>query len=298
MDIFSQKDNRLYSLIDLVRTNPTMYLGEKSITLFSAQLTGYIWACEDYKINDISFVPLDIFRSWLAIKYDNQMTVSAKTIILMSHGYDDAKALDVFFSDWGEFLAQDHEMLKRDFISEDGQLIYYPDKYWPVSHQYSIYILTEMRKAKHLKEFLDHKIQGKLEPTLFFPYGTYIYKMGEHEIIFNNTDEVLNYFEKNEESFELYFSNNDYSDCSQGLRKVMLFFTEDGHIIIGIDVAIRGPKMANMEFSRDIRIDGWANTLKQYFNSNLILYAYETPPPQNKTEFINAIETRVFDVNQ
>lgn len=131
MDFFSSIENRrLYSLIDLVRTNPIMYLGAKSITRFFDQLAGYTWACEDYNINDVSFLPLDIFLPWLAVKYQNKMSLNMAGILLMAYNNDEAKALDAFFVDWDEFLAQDHEMLKRDFLDEDGRIIQWPKKYW------------------------------------------------------------------------------------------------------------------------------------------------------------------------
>ena len=130
IDIFSPADNRVFSLIDLVRTNPILYLGKKSITLFSAQMAGYIWACEDHKTADISFLPLDIFQAWVYIKYKNKMMISFDKILLMACNNDEERALDAFFSDWDEFLAQDHEMLKHDYLDEHGHVIRFPNKYW------------------------------------------------------------------------------------------------------------------------------------------------------------------------
>ena len=300
IDIFSKGENRLFSLIDRIRPRPAMYLGENSLSFLRQHLLGYILACTDYQLDednktdsDISFLPLGIFQTWLAVKYDNSCSAGYDGIILMANGLDEARALDAFFIDWDEFLAQDHEMLKRDFLDENGQVIFYPDKYRRESHYYSIYLLTDTRSAKKLRGFLEQNIKtytGTLESNLFFPYNTCTHKVGEREIVFRSMGEVFDYFEKNNERIDLHVSNYDYSEEAQGLRRVAITYTEDGHTIINLDIIIPGPQMTNMDFTKDIRIVGWANTIKQYFDSNLILYAYcdyDNPPPKNKMEFMN-----------
>ena len=296
IDIFSKEENRLFTLIDWIREKPALYLGEKSLSLFRHQLAGYAWACHDYQIDsDISFIPLGVFRAWVAIKYNNSCSVNYDGIMLMSHGFDEANALDAFFSDWDEFLAQDHETLKRVFLDENGQPTFYPDKYRRESHHYSIYLLTDTRNAKHLWGFLEQNIKtymGTLESNLFFPHKTCSHKTRDREIIFHNAGEVLNYFEENNESIDLHVGNYDYSEASQGLRGAGIVFTEDGHTIICLDIDIPGQRMTKMEFTKDTRIVGWANTLKEYFGSELILYVhgdyfYHNPTPKNKTDFLN-----------
>lgn len=148
---------------------------------------------------------------------------------------------------------------------------------------YTIYILSNIREAKQLLQlrvFLEHKIQGNLEPSIDFPY---IHIMENGDIVFNSLGEVLDYYENNIEYFALYFHN---TDLSQILRNFMIFFTEDGHTIIGIDVAVSD---LHLMPENDPCISEWTHVLKQYFDSDLILYSYETPPPMNKNEFLEAI---------
>ena len=303
IDIFSKDENRLFSLIDWVREKPVLYLGEKSLSVLYHQLFGYMRACHDYQLDadyktdsDISFLPLNIFRTWAAIKYDNRCSVGYDGIILMAHGLDEAKALDAFFADWDEFLAQDHEMLKRDFLDENGQVIFFPGKYRRESHDYSICLLTDTRSAKKLRGFLEQNVKtyaGTLESNLFFPHETCTHKTGEREILFHSMGEVFDYFEKNNEYIDLHVGNYDYSEEAQGLQSVAITYTEDGHTIINLEIAIPGPQMTYMEFTKDTRIVGWTNIIKQYFDSDLILYAYydyENPPPKNKMGFMNRMK--------
>ncbi|MCL2348442.1 MAG: hypothetical protein FWC50_09300 [Planctomycetaceae bacterium] len=300
MDIFSKDENRLFSLIDLVRERPAIYLGEESLSILRHQFMGYMWACRDYQIDtDISFLPLGIFRAWLTIKYDNKCSVSYDGIILMAHGLDEARALNAFFADWDEFLAQDHEMLKRDFLDENGHVIRDHHEYLRESHDYSIYFLTDTRNAELLWDFLERNVKtymGTLESNLFFPHKTCTHKTGESEIVFRNANDLFIYFERNKnESIGLHVDNYDYSEDSQGLRGVGITFTEDGHTVISLGIVIPVPQMTRMEFTKHARIVGWANKLKEYFGSGLILhvpsdYFCENPSPKNKIEFMNYVK--------
>ncbi len=130
-NIFSKNDNRLYSIIELIRTRPVMYLGTPSIKSLHLMIQGYIWACDDHDVEDTSHIPLPVFTAWLAQKYQIKFPLNWDGLLFLINFHNEIQALDAFFTEWDEFCALDPEMLKKDFIDENGNIIHYPPKYWP-----------------------------------------------------------------------------------------------------------------------------------------------------------------------
>ena len=131
INYFSRNENMLYELIEVIRPRVAMYVGKHSIREFGAYIHGYAVACDEHNVVNVSSEPLGVFTAWLANRYRITKSYNWISLLLEKNDQDDVAALEAFFKEWDEFCAIDPELLKNDFIDEDGRVILFPPKFWP-----------------------------------------------------------------------------------------------------------------------------------------------------------------------
>lgn len=96
------------------------------------------------------------------------------------------------------------------------------------------------------------------------------------EIVFENPDEIISYLIKNHEyDYSMYFQNKKNEEPEQG----MLFFTNDGYLIIGIVV-------------RSDYIN-WFKKLKNTFDASFGYLTLEEVPPNSSFDFKRISESTI-----
>lgn len=93
-------------LLAEIEKRPDMYISKRSIENLKVFLDGYTLAQYHYQIEISSdWELLGKFQEWVQNKYNIRLTQSWANILLF-HSPDEFHALDLFFQDFKEFLAQ------------------------------------------------------------------------------------------------------------------------------------------------------------------------------------------------
>ncbi len=95
----------LDDLLARVRLRPGMYLGHASVTLLHAFLLGYLDALRDTRYHAKESTLLESFDPWLCSRYRMRLGYRWDRLLLF-FDRDEARALDSFFTQFDEFLAE------------------------------------------------------------------------------------------------------------------------------------------------------------------------------------------------
>ena len=136
-------------------------------------------------------------------------------------------------------------------------------------NDYEIYALCNNRNKDFVLEFLDKFLPNRIELADDYAYPQFT---SEIQNIFKDYKELLDILEINHnETYALYWKSTDHDDISN----VMVFFTEDKGMIVGIVV--------------NNHVEKWFEKVVAFTKSS---YAYasfntEEPPPETQEEFID-----------
>ena len=99
----------LYEYIDIIKTNPKLYLGSKTISSLSAHILGYTIACY-YKGVEETLVPdFTYFNDFVVDHYKTGTAEEGwKSILLRSNQNNNKKAFDEFFKLFDSFRKSLH----------------------------------------------------------------------------------------------------------------------------------------------------------------------------------------------
>ena len=98
--------------------------------------------------------------------------------------------------------------------------------------------------------------------------------------IFNSAEDIIDFLiEKPTEEYSIYWRNIEISD----LRHIMCFFTNDGNVIFGISTET---KYSNTEIE-----DAVFKRMQDFLGSNEGYITYESPPPRNRSEFLELVKS-------
>lgn len=133
-----------------------------------------------------------------------------------------------------------------------------------------IYVLTPKRNKTFIKRFLDHIVPLRDECAESYEVPQYGGKNTAHT--FNHTDAIIDYLVVNSnEPYSLYFENRNKSD----IHFAMLFFTNDGNLIIGISTPA-----GNTTQEQDL-----LKQLLDFAESDDGYITFEEPPPDDADAF-------------
>lgn len=116
----------IYGIIDIIRQNPVMYIGKKSISQLNAFLMGFS-ACESYNhlADHTRLMPLDFWymNEYVAHRYNDNYSsnVGWAYIILQQCGGDEEKALDKFFDLYDEFRAVEITACRKADLTDENR---------------------------------------------------------------------------------------------------------------------------------------------------------------------------------
>ncbi|MBT1696711.1 hypothetical protein KK083_07490 [Fulvivirgaceae bacterium PWU4] len=89
----------------------------------------------------------------------------------------------------------------------------------------------------------------------------------------NSTDELIDYLIANPtDRFSISWRNKDRST---GLHNIDLFFTNDGHLILGLSC-----------IANDEEADEWLKKIMDFCRETNGYITFEQPPPLNATDFL------------
>jgi hypothetical protein len=138
------------------------------------------------------------------------------------------------------------------------------------------YILTNKRIQSFIEEFLDHFIPERSEPAQEFEFQQY----ADNPVEIKNAREAVQFLVENKSvKHSIYWGNPIKSE----LRGAMIFFTDDGYVIMGIYCETKYP---NTEIEDNIFKD-----IKEFCGSEEGYITYENPPPCNSKEFREKIQS-------
>lgn len=130
-----------------------------------------------------------------------------------------------------------------------------------------IYVLCKERSKKLVLNFLDEFLPDRKEVNSEYPYPQYV---GNAEN-FNDVDKLLNILEENKnESYSLYWENKTESE----LQNAMVFYTKDMGMIVGLVI-------------EENECENIFKKLANFVDGDYGYITFESPPPENKSEFIN-----------
>ena len=135
-----------------------------------------------------------------------------------------------------------------------------------------IYIAIEFSKRNESAEAFTQKyLKGFKETNGYYEYPPF---KGENEFETDDYELMLSYVLQREKSeFSFYFRN----DADKEKPFAMMFFNKDGSLYLGLGVY---PKFASK----------YEQELKNDFESSLIMFCYNTIPPDNLNEFKSIIK--------
>lgn len=88
----------VYDTIAMMRSRPSMYLGECSLVRLNAFLNGCFFVAHEFGIGYEVQPDFGDFRNWVAQRFNRlESTAGYCSIILHECGGDDRQALDLFF---------------------------------------------------------------------------------------------------------------------------------------------------------------------------------------------------------
>lgn len=142
------------------------------------------------------------------------------------------------------------------------------------------YVLCESRSTELAKRFLDTFLPFRIPVAEDFPFPQY---EDDSKAIFQTPEELMKCLEENkDEGYSFYWN----SQCESGPDQAMLFYTEDGAMIVGLSGVNLAP----------------ADTLKKISKQVEGRYGYftiESCPPNTRDEFIEICRestlTNLFD---
>jgi len=137
-----------------------------------------------------------------------------------------------------------------------------------------IYIAIEFSKRNEsIEAFTEKYLKGFKETNGYYEYPRF---RGEIEFETDDYKLMLSYVLQREKSkFRFYFENA----ANNEVPFAMMFFNGDGSVFLGLGV--ESPFASKYE-----------QKLRDDFNSSLIMYCYNTPPPDNLTEFKSIIAAK------
>ncbi len=139
------------------------------------------------------------------------------------------------------------------------------------------YVLTDKRTNEFVKSFLDNFVPNRLESADEYEVPQY---SANTTYNFKTADELINYLSENKnEKHTIYWRNTDKSD----IRGAMCFYTNDGHLIIGLYCETMYPNTA-IE-------DKIMTELKIFCNDSRGYISYEEPAANNTLEFLERIKS-------
>lgn len=139
------------------------------------------------------------------------------------------------------------------------------------------YVLTDKRTTEFIQSFLDKFVPNRHESADEYEILQYSDKP---TIIFNTANELVDYLTENKnEIHTIYWGNSDQSD----IRGAMCFFTNDGHLILGIYCDTMYPE-TTIE-------DKILTDLKSFCVSSKGYIGYEEPATHDTKEFLARIKS-------
>ena len=137
------------------------------------------------------------------------------------------------------------------------------------------YVLTDKRTKNIIANFLDKFIPDRTESADEYVINA---RSNRHDKIVKNVDDIINYLTNNRETdYAIYWRNNVENE----VQGAMCFFTKDGNLILGLYCLTNYP---------DTKIEEhYLNMMKEFLRSDLGYIDYESPPPDNKEEFLERL---------
>lgn len=142
-----------------------------------------------------------------------------------------------------------------------------------------IYFLSNHRSIETVKAFVHEYSPQYEESAVDYPIPIY---SDNPTKIFNNLFELFDFLEKNTNYDYIVYLRN--LDDKSSIKHVILQFTNDGKIIVGVSVK-------ESDFT-DAEIDGLFYKLKQSVSANIGYITVEEPPPSNSDEFLDLSQSR------
>jgi hypothetical protein len=140
------------------------------------------------------------------------------------------------------------------------------------------YVLSGDRTKAAVNDFLNDFLPNRKERASEYEVPQY---SENPEQVFNSDQDLILFLEQNRtEEYGIYWSNQDTSE----LNGATCFFTNDGHLILGLSTETMSP---NIEIERR-----YLDLLKSYSKSATGLILYEQPPPLNSTEFSALVDVQ------
>jgi len=133
------------------------------------------------------------------------------------------------------------------------------------------YVLTDKRTESFIQEFLDHFVPERRETADEYEVPQYAANPVEN---FQTAREAVKFLVENDSvKHSLYWANPVKSE----LRGAEIFFTDDGHVIMGLYCETKYP-------DTDIE-DKYFKEIKEFCGSEEGYITYEDTPPHNSKEF-------------
>ncbi len=130
-----------------------------------------------------------------------------------------------------------------------------------------IYVLCKERSKKLVFEFLDRFFPEREASSEDYPYPEY---SDDPECVYDDCDELFEVLENNtEESYSVYWDSTNDGE----VKNAMVFFTEDGGMIVGIAVECD-----------DCGV--WLKKLSEVVEGEYGYVSFDSPPPETRKDFI------------
>lgn len=134
------------------------------------------------------------------------------------------------------------------------------------------YFLLNTREFSKIEGFINKVVPNKVECSEYYEVPQY----SEHPLyIFNHVVDLMTFLEKSKsEEYNIYWDN---LDLENGIKNIMLFYTDDKKAILGILIIGKFP------INKCI-----ATTFKSLYNllfAEIGCITVEEPPPSNSVEF-------------
>lgn len=138
------------------------------------------------------------------------------------------------------------------------------------------YVLSEKRSAAFIYSFLDKFLPHRKEDADEYEVPQYADKP---EIVLKTAVELIDYLTLNhEEIYSIYWSNAENAE----IKGVMCFFTNNGHLILGI--------YCDTMFPDTTIEDNVFEDLKKFCGNSDGYVTYEEPATQDTNEFIERVK--------
>lgn len=130
---------------------------------------------------------------------------------------------------------------------------------------FDIYVLSQHRSATAAAAFLEEFAPNREQSALDYPFPEFA---EQPSVVFGTAPEAIDFCDSQpNETQSIYFRN-----LGAGAAHVMVFFTSDGALILGLSVVDQAEK--------------WLGRLEEFAGSKVSLMAFETAPPLTIAEFV------------